>query len=201
MDSLPTTDAWRPEIVPGDRIFLSTVLRDDVPTLTRWFSDLELTAYLGMLGRAFTIEQEQDWFALVSKDSANPTFAIVLREGRHLIGTIGLMHVNYQRGVAELGITIGDKAAWGQGYGAEAVRLMCDYGFTFLSLRTIYLWHVAFNERAHHAYIKAGFKLAGRLRDGYVFNGQHYDNIMMDITRADLGPSRLVPLIDQLRGA
>ena len=75
-------------------------------------------------------------------------------------------------GMTELGIAIGDKSAWGQGYGSEAVRLMCDYGFTFLGLHTIYLWHVAFNERGHQAYLKAGFKEAGRLRGADVFAGQ-----------------------------
>ncbi len=100
--------------------------------------------------------------------------------------------------VAELGITIGDKAAWGQGYGSEAVRLICDYGFTFLSLHTIYLWYSAFNERGRHAYLKAGFKDAGRVRGAELFDSERYDRVLMDITRTDFGPTRLRGMIGQL---
>ena len=199
MDSPTPEPAWRPEVVPGDRIFLSHVLREDVPLFGRWFSDLELTTYLGQAGQSFTIEQEHDWYERTVRDAANRTFAIMVREGQQLIGTVSLMNIRQRRRVAELGIAIGDKSAWGQGYGTEAVRLMCDFGFTFLELHTIYLWHFGFNERAHHAYLKAGFKLAGRLRGGDVFDGKRYDDILMDITREDFGPSQLRRLIGQIR--
>lgn len=185
----------RPEIVPGERIFLSHPRRADLPLYASWFSDLELTLYLSQPGMSFMIEHEQEWFDGVVANKTDKTFAIVVREGERLIGNVGLMHVNHQRGVAELGIAIGDKSAWGQGYGTEAVRLMADYGFTFLGLHTIYLWHTSFNERGHHAYLKAGFKDAGRLRGAAIFDGQRYDHILMDLTREDFGPSRLRGMI------
>jgi RimJ/RimL family protein N-acetyltransferase len=109
------------------------------------------------------------------------------------------MNINHLRNVAELGIAIGDKSAWGQGYGSEAVRLICDYGFTFLNLHTIYLWHFGINQRAHRAYLKAGFKVAGRLRGAGIFDGKRHDDILMDITREDFGPSGLSGMIDQIR--
>jgi RimJ/RimL family protein N-acetyltransferase len=190
---------WRPEVVPGERIFLSQVRREDLPLYSRWFSDLELTTYLGAMGMSFMPEHEQEWYDGVVKDRTNKTLAIIVREGQRLIGNVGLMHVDHRHGRAELGIAIGDKSAWGQGYGSEAVRLMADYGLTFLGLHTIYLWHISLNERGHRAYLKAGFKVAGRLREAAVLDGQRYDHILMDITREDLGPSRLRGLIGQLR--
>ena len=199
MESHGPEPTWRPEVVPGERIFLSHVLREDLPLYAQWFSDLELTTYTGAVGRSFTLEQEQEWYERTAKDSSNYTFAIVVRERRQPIGIVSLMNIRQRRRVAELGIAIGDKSAWGQGYGSEAVRLMCDYGFTFLDLHTIFLWHFGFNERAHHAYLKAGFQVAGRLRGGDVFDGQRYDDILMDITREDFGPSQLRSLIGQIR--
>jgi RimJ/RimL family protein N-acetyltransferase len=62
----------------------------------------------------------------------------------------------------------------------------------------VYLWHVAFNERGHRAYLKAGFKEAGRIRGGTLLNGQRYDTVLMDCTREDLGPSKLIGLVDQI---
>ena len=145
----PTAESiWRPEIVPGQRIFLSHPRREDVPLYARWFADLELTTYIGAQGMSFMPEHEQEWYDGLVRDKDRKMFAIVVREGQRMIGNVDFHAVDYRRGVTELGIAIGDKSAWGQGYGSEAVRLMCDYGFTFLGLHTIYLWHVAFNERA-----------------------------------------------------
>lgn len=198
MSESAQASVWRPEVIPGERIFLSHVQREDVPLLARWFHDLELTAYLGVPGRSFTLEDEQSWFENDRRDQASTNFAIVVREGQRLIGTVGLKPVNYQHGVAELGIAVGDKSCWGQGYGSEAVRLLTDYAFTFLGLHTLYLWHVAFNERGHRAYLKAGFKPAGRLRGAYTLAGRRYDSILMDITREEFGPSRLTRLVGQI---
>ena len=198
MSAANVEPSWRPEVVPGDRIFLSQVQREDIPLFARWFSDLELTAYLGALGMSFMPEHEQEWYDSVVKDRDRKTFAIVARDGQRLLGSVGFHFVDKLRGLTELGIAIGDKGAWGQGYGSEAVRLMCDYGFTFLGLHTIYLWHVAFNQRGHHAYLKAGFKVAGRLRGAELFGGQRYDRILMDITHEEFGPSRLRGMIGQL---
>ncbi len=193
-----TPAPFRPEVIPGERIFLSQVLREDVPLYARWFSDLELTAYTGAVGTSYTPEQEQEWYENVVKHRTDKAFTIIVREGQRLIGNVQLMRVNQQHGTAELGIAIGDKSAWGQGYGTEAVRLTTDFGFTFLGLHTIYLWHAAFNQRGHRAYLKAGFKIAGRLRGAIAFDGQRYDQILMDITRPEFGPSRLSGLIGQL---
>lgn len=196
---MATEDVWRPEVVPGEHIFLSQVRREDVPLIARWFSDLELNTYLGAVGMSFTPEQEQDWYDRVVKQTDSKTFAIIVREGQRMIGNVSLMEINARHGHATLGIAIGDKSAWGQGYGSEAVRLMCDYGFTFLSLHNIRLWHVAFNERGHRAYLKAGFREVGRVRGAILFNGQRYDDVLMDITRDDFGPTqsqRMISLLD-----
>jgi RimJ/RimL family protein N-acetyltransferase len=187
----------RSEVIPGERIYLSHVLREDVPLYARWFADLELTTYTGAAGQSFTIEQEQRWFDGLAA-SNDKLFAVIVRDTNRPIGNVALKAPNYRHGTAELGIAIGDKSAWGQGYGSEAVRLMADYGLTFLGLHNVYLWHVAFNERGHRAYLKAGFKEAGRVRGGTLLNGQRYDTVLMDCTREDLGPSQLIGLVDQI---
>ena len=197
--TIETTSLARPEIVPGDRIFLSHPLREDVPLLARWFADLELTAYIGRAGHAYTYADEEAWVSGLGQSPDTRHFAIMVRETGQPIGSVSLMRLNHQNGTAELGIAIGDKAAWGKGYGTEAVRLMCDYGFTFYSLHAIHLWHTGFNERGHRAYLKAGFKEAGRLRSARLFDGQRYDDVLMDITREDFGPTTLARLIGQLR--
>jgi len=188
----------RPEVVPGERIFLSQVRKEDVPLFARWFADLELNAYLGNLGMSFTPEQEQQWYDGLAA-SNEKLFAIVAREGRRLVGTVTLRNIDHRHGIAELGIAIGDKEAWGRGYGSEAVRLMADYGVALLGLHTVYLWHASFNPRGHHAYLKAGFRECGRIHGGLLVDGQRYDRVLMEATRESLGPSQVLRLLRQIQ--
>jgi RimJ/RimL family protein N-acetyltransferase len=187
-----SAEPFRPEIVAGDRVYLSHFDRTDAPRMARWLSDLEVTTHLGAIGQVFGLEDEEEWIERVRRDRYNPTFSIVLREGRQIIGSLGLKGVDAKRGTAELGICIGEKSAWGRGYGAEAIRLLVDYAFTLLNLQSIYLKYWAFNPRARGAYVRAGFKDAGVLRSRVEVAGRRWDEHYMDITREDFGPSRIV---------
>lgn len=183
---------FRPEVVAGDRVYLSTFEKSDAPLLARWMTDLEVTTHLGAIGQVFGIEDEEEWVERVRKDRESPSFSIVLRENERLIGSLGLKGIDDKRGTAEVGIAIGDKQEWGKGYGSEALRLLVDFGFTLLNLEAIHLKLWAFNERAHRSYLRAGFKDAGRLRSRLEIGGKRYDELYMDITREDFGPSRLL---------
>lgn len=188
----------RPEVVPGDRVFLTTLQHDDVALMSRWFTDLELTAYLGQIGASFRAEQEQAWYDNLDRQADNVTFGIVPRATGALIGSVALMRIDHKHGRAELGIAIGDRAAWGQGYGAEAVRLMAEYGCFFLNLYSIVLSFVEFNQRGAAAYRKAGFREAGRWRKAFQIGGERFDSVWMDITRDELDLSRMRALLGQI---
>lgn len=189
----------RPVVLRSQRIYFSHFVASDVPLLAQWFSQLETTAYLGMSGRSFTLTQEQEWFDNYVKHSPNNQhFAIMDSATDQPIGSISLMDIRRPHNRAELGIAIGDQNYWGRGYGREAIRLMCDYGFTFLDLHTIYLWYVSFNERGRRSYEAAGFKETGRIPEGKVFNGQYYDDVLMSITRRNFGPTQLAGQFGQL---
>jgi RimJ/RimL family protein N-acetyltransferase len=71
-----------------------------------------------------------------------------------IIGTVSLMDVRRPHDRAELGIVIGNPDYWSKGYRHEAIRLMCDYGYTFLNLHVIYLWYVSYNVRGRKCYEK-----------------------------------------------
>ena len=67
----------------------------------------------------------------------------------------------------------------------EVTKLMLDYGFTCLGLHNIFLWVCAANERGIGAYRRAGFQMAGRLRQGQRLGGRAYDAILMDCLAAE----------------
>jgi RimJ/RimL family protein N-acetyltransferase len=56
-----------------------------------------------------------------------------------LIGLVALTGAEAETGGAELDLYIGEKDCWGKGYGTEAIRLICRYGFDRMRLHRIQL--------------------------------------------------------------
>lgn len=93
------------------------------------------------------------------------TFAVENQDGVH-IGNAMYYNIDLRRREAELGITIGDTASWGEGCGTEAVELLVDYVFTTTTLTRIYLHTLDWNERAQRCFLRAGFRECGTTRRG-----------------------------------
>ncbi|MCS6868592.1 MAG: GNAT family N-acetyltransferase [Thermus sp.] len=85
-------------------------------------------------------------------------FAILDEKGEYL-GTLELYDLTPEE--ATLGILIGRKDRWGQGYGTEAVRAALGYAFGQLGLKRVRLRTFAHNLRARRAFQKAGFREVG----------------------------------------
>ena len=86
-------------------------------------------------------------------------------QGLH-IGNVMYYNIDERRGEAELGITIGDKRYWNQGYGTDIVRTFLLYLFTEQNMSRIYLNTLDWNVRAQRAFMKAGFRQSGASRRG-----------------------------------
>jgi RimJ/RimL family protein N-acetyltransferase len=83
------------------------------------------------------------------------------------IGTCQFHKIDERNRSAEIGIMIGEKAYWNQGFGTETVRLLFEHGFATLSLHRIWLQVYENNKRAIRAYEKAGFQYEGKFREGH----------------------------------
>jgi diamine N-acetyltransferase len=84
-----------------------------------------------------------------------------------------------------LGIFIGEKNQWSQGYGREAIGLLLGYGFNELNLHRIYLRVDASNTQGIRCYIHCGFVEEGRLRDNTYHQGQFEDQLIMSVLRPE----------------
>jgi RimJ/RimL family protein N-acetyltransferase len=176
--------------IPGERIYLSPISLEDAELYAAWLNDLSTTRYLTIAPLQVTLQGERDALVELSKGH---NYAIIARDGEELLGNIGLFDIDNVARSAEIGIFIGGSSRRGEGYGAEALRLLCDYGFNVLNLRSIRLRVYAYNERAIACYKKAGFKETGRLRQAHYYGGAYHDIVIMDILSEELGPSRLPP--------
>jgi len=74
-------------------------------------------------------------------------FAIETLAERRFIGKCGFVKINWKNRVGELAILIGEKGMHGKGYGTDAIRTLCKFGFEELNLHKIKATVFAFNEK------------------------------------------------------
>jgi RimJ/RimL family protein N-acetyltransferase len=102
-----------------------------------------------------------------------------------LIGFVGLNGIRWKDGDAFVGIGIGEREYWGNGYGTDAMRVLLRYAFTELNLHRVSLNVFEYNPRAIRSYEKAGFIVEGRERLVLWRDGRRYDVIGMGILRPE----------------
>jgi RimJ/RimL family protein N-acetyltransferase len=96
-------------------------------------------------------------------------FGIETLDGKH-IGNCVYYNVNQSEGKAELGIMIGNRDYWSQGYGYEVINALLGYIFKNTKLDRIYLTTLTWNIRAQKCFKKCGFIECGEVnREGYTF--------------------------------
>jgi RimJ/RimL family protein N-acetyltransferase len=182
--------------LPGTKCYLSPCRLEDADRWAEWFNDLEVTLPLG--DEAYTPSSHESEEAAIRefhRDRAH-VFSIVDTETDQLVGRCLLFNVDPVNRSAMLGIVIGEKGRWDQGYGQEAVNLLLDYGFSLLNLNSVMLGTFSFNERALRCYEKVGFKRIGSRREARIIAGKKYDMILMDILAEEFES----PYVERLLG-
>lgn len=170
-------------MIYGEKTQLRRIERTDLPTFVRWFSDPQVREFL-MLNRPISLAEEERWFERLLGSTDNEVFAIETRDGTH-IGNTGLHDINQLHRSAELGIVIGEKKYWSQGYGSDAIRALLGFAFYSMNLHRVYLMVYEDNARAIHTYEKSGFQHEGRLRQAIYRKGKYYDELLMSILRPE----------------
>lgn len=171
----------------GKRVRLRAVTREDIPRFVEWLNDPEVIEGL-VIYLPFSMEDETRWFdGLASRPPEERPLAIDIRAGEDWthIGSCGFHEFNWRHRSAEIGIAIGNKEFWNQGFGTETVRLMLRHGFDTFNLNRVFLRVYEMNRRAVRSYEKAGLTLEGRLRQARYHNGKYYDELIMGILRSE----------------
>ena len=70
----------------------------------------------------------------------------------------------------------------------EAARLVVAHAFSATDLHRIELEVHAVNPRAKHVDERAGFRVEGRRRDAFVFDGERVDAVLMAVLRPEHRP-------------
>ncbi len=156
---------------------------EELRTIYRWGHDEELLRLSGGAPVRVSFSEFQRLFLAQAhlRNSRSEQLFVILDERGRLIGRTGLFAIDRQAGSAELGIIIGERDCWGQGYGRAAVRALVAFAFGELGLRKIILYTYPENTRARRAFQAAGFQEAG-VRRRFALERGVYNEIRMERT-------------------
>ena len=174
-------------MIIGERVRLRHVEREDLAQFVEWLNDPEV--YQGIsIYTPLSMAEEENWFDDMLKNPIEERPLCIEAkkdDGWQMIGNSSFFSVDWRNRSAELGIVIGDKTYWDQGYGTEVMKLLLHHGFATLNLHRIFLRVFEDNPRAIRAYEKAGFVHEGRLRQGEFHEGKFHDVLFMSVLRPE----------------
>jgi diamine N-acetyltransferase len=172
----PCTSAF----LVGNRVILRPVEASDAVWMHKWMNDPEIRGLTGEVTPS-TLADTEAYIQKLHTSSDRVWFIIEVKETGRPIGETGLLRMFPPWRTTDLSIILGEKDAWGQGYGSETIRLVLDYAFGYLNFHRVSIGVVGFNEKALRFYEKIGFKREGIQRDGYFYNHRYSDFVMMSI--------------------
>lgn len=142
-------------------------------------NDKAVATNLGQYNQLVASKSDLKW--LYEPNSDMHRYAIVLLDSDVLIGSISLHNIDHLNRNAFIGIFIGEEEHRNRRYGAEAIRLILNYGFKTMNLHNIMLTVHADNCYGISCYKSIGFREAVRLCEWVFEDGEYIGKYYMGI--------------------
>ena len=179
--ALVAAGTWFPEEIEGETVVLRRHAQANLPAFRRWYGDPEVARLARYQDGPMRPDEIDRFFQVRAIGRESLAMAIHVRANDRLIGSCAFSQLDGDNGSAMYHITIGEKDAWGHGYGTEATALMVEHAFRALGLHRVGLTVFEFNERAIRAYRRCGFVVEGRAREAIWREGRWWDELSMSI--------------------
>jgi RimJ/RimL family protein N-acetyltransferase len=144
-----------------------------------WLADPEINRFLES---RFSEQDRASVEAFVSGVNASPKDVVFgihdVELGRH-VGNIKLGPIDHNHGAGEIGIMIGDRAAWGRGVGTAAIAILVSIAREELGLRKLTAGCYVSNVGSRKAFEKAGFSVEGVRLAQCLIDGEPEDVILL----------------------
>jgi len=158
-------------MVNNKRIRIRSKRLSDARDDYAWQTDPELAELDAAEALDMTYQQylSEYTFDLCYPNITRHEFSVDTLDGKH-IGNCVYYNVDKTESKAEVGIMIGNREYWNQGYGVEVIHTLLEYIFKKSSLERVFLTTLKWNIRAQKCFKKCGFKECGELvRDKHNF--------------------------------
>lgn len=170
------------KFIEGDKIALITMNPERVSLYCKWANDPICRKYLRN-DIPTTIEE----FKKIMEPQMGVKQVIPLnifhKSDKKVVGTVGLLHINWYNRRAMIFYLIGEREYWGHGLATEAVKLMLDYAFQEIDLHKIFSGVIITNIASIRILEKLGFTLEGIDRDEFYIDGKYHDSKQYSILK------------------
>lgn len=173
-------------VIRGRKVVLRRVEERDHPDIQRWQNDPDVFRMMDY-ERPFSLEDIHESEAKAAQEG----IPLIIEVDGNGVGRIGLNNFRHRDGLASLYLFVGERSAWGQGVGLDAVVALLRYGFDELALRRIELWTLGDNDVAIRLYKRAGFIIDATIPERSFKEGQYVDHVVMSVDRESAEAARL----------
>jgi len=177
-------------MIIGEQIRFRGIEKEDLTYFVKWLNDPEVKHGLSII-MPLSLAEEEEWFAeLLKKPPFEKPLAIEIQPDPQVdewifVGNFGIFGIDWVNRFGEIGIHIGEKGYWNQGYGTKAMGLILKHGFESLNLHRLWLRVFETNNRAVRVYEKAGFIKEGIYREGQFLDGKYVDVMIMSVLKTE----------------
>ena len=193
-------DAVQPSPVRvGERVILKPHSAANRESFVAWYQDVEIARLLRHDLKPLTRRQATSYFSniILPLSDRGHCWAIHRRDTDQLIGTAAVTEVTGRLRSCLYRIVIGEKDAWGQGFGTESTRLVATEVFATLPVDRIRLEVFAHNPRARRTYERVGFRQTDQYQETVRGTDTVIDIVAMELHRDALASN--VPSNAQVR--
>lgn len=167
--------------IRGKNIILREQQIEDAKFFSYWYNQPQIMFQCGFTEP--TDEEAEKIRITVSHKREDSVWYTITDLDGNIIGETGLLRMWTAWHCTDLSIIIPDPEMQQKGYGTEAVRLMLDMAFIRYEMNRVAIGVVGMNTDALKFYRKIGFKQEGIQEQGYYYNNEYSDFIMMRILR------------------
>lgn len=169
--------------VRGKNVILREQREDDAKYFAYWFNQPEVMFKCGF--EKPTDEEEVKRYINVYHRSEDSVWFTITDPDGNVIGETGLLRMFPAWHCTDLSIIIPDPKIRHKGYGTEAIRIMLDMAFDRYEMNRVAIGVVGANTEALAFYNKIGFRQEGIMEQGYYYDGEYSDFVMMRLLRSE----------------
>lgn len=169
-----------PHISTGDACSLFVLEPGHVTdSYVSWLNAPEINQYLESRFVTHTAESTRAFVASALASPNNLFLGIRSHQLDRHVGNIKLGPIDPHHETGDIGILIGDKAAWGKGIATAAIKAVCGIAATHLKLRKVTAGCYASNAGSRKAFQNAGFLVEGVRPAQFLLDGKAEDLVLM----------------------
>ena len=169
--------------IRGKRVVLREQRAEDASFFAHWFNDPKVMFQCGF-AKPTSEEEERRRIEEDHRSLDSVWFTVTDLEG-NILGETGLLRMWPAWHCTDLTIILPDPKTQHLGYGTETIRLMLDLAFTVYDMNRVAIGVVGLNAPALAFYRSVGFRQEGVQEQGYLYDGQYSDFVMMRILRSE----------------